>query len=564
MKSPQSKHVRLLQEKHQENIESMLKNLFRDETLSDITLHCKDGVVKAHRVILAASSSYFRKLFEEHPENQVAFLIHGVSAKQIKCLVELMYRGSTQIPSEMTTKICNIAEEFGVKGVVDENEKLLNSSGIDTRFKGQKRVTVDFENELTSQTKRQQRRLSSCSDKSSKKSPSDENPMNPLESLGLISTHIKEEPQDQTPVVANAALSNSEIALLSPEMRRRHNWAMKQRKYKCTLCPASFKRASHLTRHQLVHTGERPYACNQCDKAFSRHDKLKHHIRKAHDIPYMEDMIDRESEHELYSIGQVKLNSPSFEPSAVITREDLLAEMRLQEAPKPLASIPEIPKVSSIVKEISTEILPLKVNAMSSLNKDKEAVSSISTLISQKKGRGRPRKYPPVLKPLIKRPRGRPRLNSSISRLQNRSADSKSNDGYTDAPIENINEYLATSIHQEDSESTENESQFDSNSNSNIDPAHFVEPIIALNLDQNQGSSSSISKVNTKSQTTEERLAETRNYDEPPQTTAGSFLKNIGLLETNSVSKMNIGECTISVSSSTVVGNSTTTLQKEM
>ena len=66
-------------------------------------------------------------------------------------------------------------------------------------------------------------------------------------------------------------------------------WAKKQRKFKCDLCPSSFKRSSHLTRHQLVHTVERPFACDQCDKAFSRHDKLKHHIRKTHEQDYETD-----------------------------------------------------------------------------------------------------------------------------------------------------------------------------------------------------------------------------------------------------------------------------------
>ncbi|KAJ8982543.1 hypothetical protein NQ317_005545 [Molorchus minor] len=33
-------------------------------------------------------------------------------------------------------------------------------------------------------------------------------------------------------------------------------WARKERKFQCDLCPSSFKRASHLNRHQLVHTGK--------------------------------------------------------------------------------------------------------------------------------------------------------------------------------------------------------------------------------------------------------------------------------------------------------------------
>ncbi|KAL1494112.1 hypothetical protein ABEB36_009762 [Hypothenemus hampei] len=484
-----SPDIRLLKDKHQEHMELMLNNLLKDETLSDITIHCRDGSIRAHKVILAAGSPYFKKLFEQHAQHhQVVFVLHGVAVRQLQSLMELIYKGSTEIPVELSDKLCDIAEEFGMKDIIDENKALLNFCFRDTRFKGQKRVTVDFDNENSGET--------------------------PPSSLPQISPEIKSSEEPPLPV----AIVKPKKLPLTPEARRKSNWALKQRKYKCSLCPASFKRASHLSRHQLVHTGERPYGCNQCDKTFSRHDKLKHHIRKTHTLEFMGNMVDG-VDNDGYPFEDMGNGIETFEDPPRVTREDLEAFDCDKESIRN-----QVEEEGELEEESSNS---------------KQELDGEQGNCGQKKGRGRPRKHPSVSRPLLKRPRGRPKINQlALARLALKSSE---NYDITNMPFGDL-EYLTKPLNMD-----QNEENFEESNNSV--EAHLMEPLVEIELDQHGTNNKNLKEELNKPGDGEHQKEQEEQVLH--HNSAGEFLQNIGLLENSTVAKMEIGECTISVSSST-------------
>ncbi|XP_028134635.1 zinc finger and BTB domain-containing protein 8A-like isoform X2 [Diabrotica virgifera virgifera] len=520
------KSVRLYADRHYEKLGSIFSDLYKDSLLTDCTLYCKDGSLKAHKVVLAASSRYFRQVFIDHTDDNAIFM-YGISYSQLKNLIELMYSGSIDIPNEHFTPVYNLCEELKVSGLnVESTDTKTNGSSRHTRFKGQKRVTVDFENAedanadpisitalpLTTSTPKAPGPIefipSSSADDKATIQPKLENDADlASEKYKSDNSHMDSpsEPESSVGVITDA---EGEGGTLSA-------WARKERKFKCDLCDASFKRASHLNRHQLVHTGERPFACEHCDKAFSRHDKLKHHIHKAHELGALNDALGPDS---LYTIDRVDILTPEVmvksEENSFLTSDSHSVSPFGEPFGEPIQKKRGRPRKYPISTPREYVINPVK-NALNPVKK-----------------RGRPRKHEAPPKPLIKRPRGRPRLHpNGIGRPA-------SFPQFFPDSFDSVG-YMTTKSHHptlSDLESSQEMIYNSSEMDNNMDQI-MMEPLVEIKTEQMDP------EIKCKE---EDPL--------PPSTSSNSFFENIGLYENATSAIAKIGECTISVATCSTAG----------
>lgn len=94
--------------------------MYKDETLVDVTLVVGSSEVRAHRVVLSACSPYFRKIFENQAnQHQYCYPIINIAnhyADDLRLVLEFMYKGEVMVPNERWTSVVRCASSLEVDG----------------------------------------------------------------------------------------------------------------------------------------------------------------------------------------------------------------------------------------------------------------------------------------------------------------------------------------------------------------------------------------------------------------------------------------------------------------
>ena len=124
---------------------SVFDKLLQSEAFCDVTLACDGGSLKCHKIVLAASSDYFQKLFmENNSDHPIVFLkvvycvavvfeansIHlfqDVKAVQVRAILDYMYKGEVSVAQDELPSLLRVAELLKVKGMIEEQSREKSS-----------------------------------------------------------------------------------------------------------------------------------------------------------------------------------------------------------------------------------------------------------------------------------------------------------------------------------------------------------------------------------------------------------------------------------------------------
>jgi hypothetical protein len=86
----------------------------------DVIIHCDTVAIKAHRLILAACSSYFERLLDsvsdEHSRYTVIALTR-IDVELLKLIIEFVYNGKVTVPCDKLEEFMALAELLEIKGL---------------------------------------------------------------------------------------------------------------------------------------------------------------------------------------------------------------------------------------------------------------------------------------------------------------------------------------------------------------------------------------------------------------------------------------------------------------
>ena len=119
----------------QENVKTAFGNLRKDNNFADVTLACEDGQqVEAHKVILAASSPFFQKLFGRNKHPHPLIYMRGMKSDDLVAIVDFLYRGEANVYQDNLDSFLAIAEELQLKGLMGRADEKVVDYNEDDKF----------------------------------------------------------------------------------------------------------------------------------------------------------------------------------------------------------------------------------------------------------------------------------------------------------------------------------------------------------------------------------------------------------------------------------------------
>ena len=241
--------------KFENNAATIFRNIYAEESFTDVTIACEDGkIVKAHKIVLSASSAVFNKILMQYSDTNPVIYFGDTSYKHIEYILQYAYVGEVSVEESELQQFMATANKFRINGLYSDQTQKVHSENLN-----------DLDKEEES--------LKSIKDEEIKKK--------------FIGDEYRMEVVDTYLDVSKAAdftCDQCEYKTTTKEYLRIHRRSIHDGvKYPCNKCDYKATQSSSLMQHKLsIHEGVK-YPCPQCDYKAARPSRLNSHVREIHE-----------------------------------------------------------------------------------------------------------------------------------------------------------------------------------------------------------------------------------------------------------------------------------------
>jgi len=107
----------------EETMSGGLRELRAAQQLEDVTLVVEGGELKAHRVVLAACSPFFKRILVSCSHQTPLLYLRGIPKLELASMLDFMYQGEVSIGQDRLAAFLAVAEDLQVKGLTNSEPK---------------------------------------------------------------------------------------------------------------------------------------------------------------------------------------------------------------------------------------------------------------------------------------------------------------------------------------------------------------------------------------------------------------------------------------------------------
>ena len=110
----------------QSNVSRTFSQLRSEAEFFDVSLVSDDEkMMSAHKLVLSASSPYFKHILTTNKHSHPLLCLDGVSSAELQCVLDYIYQGEVQIYQDQLDRFLVVAQRLKLEGLisqVDEQE----------------------------------------------------------------------------------------------------------------------------------------------------------------------------------------------------------------------------------------------------------------------------------------------------------------------------------------------------------------------------------------------------------------------------------------------------------